>query len=145
MKSSKFAVIAPGLAASAFGIALSAPFSWFGGAAWPALFGAALAATAAVALFALLARRRGSKGLYRLREMGAEVDQIMIGAAETSYFTDSIRKNVDRDLATTHDIVGRASHIAGSSEQIAASAEQASRVAAEVRSVSVAGRAEVDQ
>jgi methyl-accepting chemotaxis protein len=145
MKSNKYAAVAPGLAASAFGTALSAPLFWFGAAAWLALFGAALAATGAVALFALLTRRRGSKGLSRLREMGAEVDQIMIGAAETSYFTDSIRKNVDRDLATTQDIAGRASHIAGSSEQIAASAEHASRVAADVRSVSVAGRAEVDQ
>jgi methyl-accepting chemotaxis protein len=145
MRTSKYVVIAPGLAACACGAALSAPFFWLGGIAWSALPGAALAAGGAVAVFALLERRRGGKRLFRLAEMGAEVDQIMIGAAETSYFTESIRKNVDRDLDTTQDIAKRATHIAGSSQRIADSAEQASRVAAEVRSVSVSGRAEVDQ
>ena len=145
MNSNKYLALVPGLAASAFGVTLSAPLFWFSDVSWSALPGAALAAGGAVVLFAVLARRRAGMRLIRLGEMGAEVDQIMIGAAETSYFTDSIRKNVDRDLETTQDIAGRAHHIAGSSEQIAASAELASRVAAEVRSVSVAGRAEADQ
>jgi methyl-accepting chemotaxis protein len=145
MESRKYFLAASGLAACACGMALAAPFFWLNDIAWSAMAGAALAAGGAVALFAFLDRLRAGKRLFRLREMGAEVDQIMIGAAETSYFTDSIGKNVARDLETTQDIAGRASHIAGSSEEIAASAERASRVAAEVRSVSVAGRAEVDQ
>jgi methyl-accepting chemotaxis protein len=145
MESSKFIPVASGLAASAGGVMLAAPFFWLNGTAWSALPGAALAAGSAVLLFAYLERSRADKRLFRLREMGVEVDQIMIGAAETAYFTDSISKNVERDLETTKDIAGRAGHIAGSSEEIAASAERASRVAAEVRSVSVVGRAEVDQ
>jgi methyl-accepting chemotaxis protein len=145
MKSSNYVLVTPGLAACTCGVALATAFFWLAGLPWAALPGAALAAGGAVALYALLERGRAGKRLFRLREMGAEVDQIMIGAAETAYFTDSISKNVDRDLETTQHIAGRASQIAGSSEEIAVSAERASRVAAEVRSVSVAGRAEVDQ
>ena len=145
MRTSKYLAFVPAMAASACGVAVSAPLLWLGGLPWSALPATALAAGGAVSLFALLERRRGDKHLSRLGEMAAGVDQIMIGAAETSYFTDSIKKNVERDLETTQDIAGRATHSAGSSREIAASAEQASRVAAEVRSVSVAGRAEVDQ
>ena len=145
MKAIDYHGIALGLAATACGAALAMPAFWLTGSAWGGLPGAAVAAGGAVALFALLSRRGASQGLARLTEMGAEVDQIMIGAAETSYFVDSIRKNVDQDLETTQDIVGRAGHTAENTERIAVNAEQASRVAAEVRSVSVTGRAEVEQ
>jgi methyl-accepting chemotaxis protein len=145
MKAIDYHGLALGLAATACGAALAMPALWLTGSAWGGLPGAAIAAGGAVALFALLSRRAASQGLSPLREMGAEVDQIMIGAAETSYFVDSIRKNVEQDLETTQDIVGRACHTAENTERIAVNAEQASRVAAEVRSVSVTGRAEVEQ
>lgn len=69
----------------------------------------------------------------------------MIGAAETSYFVDSIKKKVDHDLEITQDIAARSGQTAQATEKIALNAERASKVAADVRSESVAGRAEVDQ
>jgi methyl-accepting chemotaxis protein len=69
----------------------------------------------------------------------------MIGAAETSYFVDAIRKKVDVDLQTTQEIVGDAHETAQATERIAVNAERASKVAADVRAESVSGRAEVDQ
>ena len=90
-------------------------------------------------------RKRGGNASSVLREIGDEVDHIMIGAAETSYFVDSIKKKVGIDLQTTEEIVGRAEQTALATEQIAVNAERASKVAADVRSESVAGRAEVDQ
>jgi methyl-accepting chemotaxis protein len=75
--------------------------------------------------------------------MGEEVDHIMIGAAETSYFIDSIKKKVEQDLETTEEVVERARQTAQNTERIAVNAEGAFNVAADVRSKSVAGRAEV--
>lgn len=49
----------------------------------------------------------------------------MIGAAETSYFVDSIKKKVDLDLQITQDIAGRAAQTAQATELIAANAERA--------------------
>ena len=74
-----------------------------------------------------------------------EMDHIMIGSAETSYFVDSIKKNIDQNVQSTE-------HIASSSEQnsrimaqIAANAEQATRVATDVCNQSVTGRTQVNQ
>lgn len=103
-------------------------------------------AFAAGASAALLIYRRGGTNLGTFGEkVGDEIDHLMIGAAETSYFVDSIRKRVDQDLHATQDIVARASQTAEATKRMAVSAERASRVAAGVRSESVAGRAEVEQ
>ena len=77
--------------------------------------------------------------------VGEEIDHMMIGAAETSYFVDSIKKKIDQDMQTANDIVERSEQTAQTTEQIAANAERASKIAAEVRSESVAGRTEADQ
>ena len=77
--------------------------------------------------------------------VGEEIDRIMIGAAETSHFVDSIKLKIEQDVQTTNDIVHSAERNAGTTEQIAANAERAARVAAEVRTLSVSGRAEVDR
>lgn len=105
---------------------------------------AALGAAIAVAISLLAAPDGGGTAPF-IEQMGDEVDHIMIGAAETSYFVDSIKKKVDLDLQTTEDIVDRAQETARTTDQIAANAERASKVAADVRAESVAGRAEVDQ
>ncbi|WP_313960324.1 methyl-accepting chemotaxis protein [Bordetella genomosp. 13] len=92
------------------------------------------------------ARGGGSRHDARqLEQAGAEIDHIVIGAAETSHFIDAIKQQVDRDLHATDRIAARAAHTAQTTEQIAASAADASRVAAEVRGHSATGRAEVDQ
>lgn len=77
-------------------------------------------------------------------KVGEEIDHIMIGAAETSHFVDSVRKKIEQDVRTTNEIVTSSEQNATTTEQIAANAERASKVAADVRSESVAGRADID-
>lgn len=118
---------------------------WMAGVALGTFLLALIASTAGIAASLLINRRHAGDSMSTFAEkVGSEIDHIMIGAAETSYFVDSIKKKVDVDLQTTEDIVGKARQTAQTTEQIAANAERASKVAAEVRSESVAGRAEVD-
>ena len=77
--------------------------------------------------------------------VGGQIDRMMIGAAETAFFIDSVKKKVELDVASTNAIVSQTQHSANAMERIAGDAEQASKIAADVRSVSVAGRAEVDR
>ncbi len=135
--------LAVGVAAIGAGVLAAAALEW---AAGPAPLLSALGASLVTVAISFLAnRKKGGSATDLLEQMGVEVDHIMIGAAETSYFVDSIKKKVDADLQTTEDIVGRAEQTAQTTEQIAVNAERASKVAADVRSESVAGRAEVDQ
>ncbi|WP_420477245.1 methyl-accepting chemotaxis protein [Noviherbaspirillum sp. ST9] len=134
-----------GIAAIASGTALAALIQWMAGAGTSPLLLAATGAFAAVIVMLLGAQSNGKGGTHLIEEMGEEVDHIMIGAAETAFFVDSIKKKVDVDLQTTEEIVGRAQQTAQTTEQIAANAERASKVAADVRTESVAGRSEVDQ
>ena len=77
--------------------------------------------------------------------VGGQIDHMMIGAAETAFFIDSVKKKVEQDVASTDDIVRQTEQNADAMQLIAGNAEQASKVAADVRSVSVAGRAEADR
>lgn len=77
--------------------------------------------------------------------VGSQIDRMMIGAAETAFFIDSIKKKVEQDVASTNQIVSQTQQNADAMELIASGAQQASKVAADVRSISVAGRAEVDR
>jgi methyl-accepting chemotaxis protein len=77
--------------------------------------------------------------------VGHSIDDIMIGAAETSYFVDSVKKKIESDVKTASDVVISSDKVALSTERIAANAERAAKVAAQVRSESLDGRAEVDQ
>lgn len=142
-KSVRYLVVA--MAAAIGGTAASVLVAWGSGATAASILPSAVAAVVAAAI-ALIAGRRGDTGsAHVMEQIEDEVDHIMIGAAETSYFVDSIKKKVDHDLQTTEQIVDKAKHTAQTTAQIAANAERASSVAAEVRSESVAGRAEVDQ
>lgn len=106
---------------------------------------ALLASGAGAGAAFLIVRGKGS-GLHAFAgKAGDEIDHLMIGAAETSYFVDLIKKKVDLDLQTTEDIVGKVEQTVQTTEQIAANAERASDVATNVRSESMTGRAEVDQ
>ncbi|RJG05919.1 methyl-accepting chemotaxis protein [Noviherbaspirillum cavernae] len=124
---------------------LTALIDWAGGATAKPILLAAMASviTAGICLFALRFNDEARNSLAEL--MAGELDHIVIGAAETSYFVESIKKKIDQDVEATNDIVTRAAQNAGTTEQIAINAENASNVAADVRRESVAGRAEVDR
>lgn len=108
---------------------------------------AALAAVPGAALLALAGRPRGGSDDLRhfADTVGHAIDDIMIGAAETSYFVDSVKKKVELDVQTASDIADSSEQNARTTEKIAANAERAATVAAGVRVESVAARAEVDQ
>ena len=114
------------------------------GALWQATLAGLVAA-----LTAQLAQAAGASGEDGTRRfahtVGEEIDAIMIGAAETSYFVDSVKKKIESDVRTASEIVASSSHNARATEQIAANAERAAQVAARVRSETEIGRAEVDQ
>ena len=139
----------PGASAITASAALAFLGDWLigqatGHASNPALL-ATLAATAGV-LTLMAGKRSQNAGDARLAaKIGPDIDHIMIGAAETSYFIDSIKKKIDLDMQTVNTIVTRSEQNASTTVQIATNAERASKVAADVRSESVAGRAEVDQ
>lgn len=116
---------------------LSLPFS----NAWQAVLSMAVAV-----MLSSLAKRagKGDQGASFVDKIGSEIDHIMIGAAETSYFVDSIKNKIGQDVQAANGIVAGSEQNASTTEQIAANAERASKVAADVRTESVAGRAEVD-
>ena len=125
--------------------ALIASFVGLAGLALHPFFIALAACAAGMAIAARLGKRSGGDAGSFAQKVGEEIDHLMIGAAETSYFVDVIKKKVDTDLQTTEEIAGGTQQTAQATEQIAANAERASKVAADVRAESVAGRAEVDQ
>ena len=107
---------------------------------------ACVAAVTGAALLAFAGRSRGEPGLHQFADtVGHAIDAIMIGAAETSYFVDSVKQKVDLDVRTASEIADSSGQNAVMTEKIAANAERAARVAAGVRVESVAARAEVDQ
>ena len=116
---------------------------FFGNAGlWPALLAVAIAAP--VARFA--GRGRQEDGSRRFAAtVGNEIDAIMIGAAETSYFVDSIKKKIGDDVETSSSIATATQQNASTTGQIAANAERASTVAHRVREETLAGRAEADE
>ncbi|MYM95156.1 methyl-accepting chemotaxis protein [Duganella vulcania] len=114
--------------------------------------GAALVYTAAPAalagaLVAWWAARQNSDegGIQRFAHVvGDEIDAIMIGAAETSYFVDSVKKKIELDVGTAGGIARSSAHNAQATAAIAANAERAAKIAAQVRGETVTGRAEAD-
>ena len=77
--------------------------------------------------------------------VGHSIDDIMIGAAETSYFVDSVKKKIEKDVETAKTVVQDAQSVARGTVEIADHAERALAIAAAMRSESVAGRAQIDQ
>lgn len=124
--------------------ALAALGNWLIGTAMNPVLLTALA-TAGGLLALLLGKSKNASEAKLADLISHELDFIMIGSAETSYFVDSVKKKIDQDVRTTEDIAISSAHNASMTKQIAANAEQASKVASDVRSQSMAGRAEVDQ
>ena len=100
----------------------------------------------AIAGMALVQRRdRSGQAQARLFDVvGGSLDAVMIGAAETAYFVDTVKKKIDADVGAVEAMVIDAGEVARSTGQIAANAARAADVATRVRSESVAGRAEAD-
>jgi len=117
----------------------------FAGALGP--IGAALLASIASLAVMLAARsdKEGAASRAFIGVVGHSIDDIMIGAAETSYFVDSVKKKIEQDVKTAVEVVVSSENVAHSTEQIASNAERAAKVATLVHSESVAGRAEVDE
>jgi methyl-accepting chemotaxis protein len=124
----------------AIGTAIAASINW----AWPlhAALCALIAALASAVLIVRLQRSAATPHKLFADKVSSEIDHILISAAETSYFVDTIRTKVKTDLSAANDIVDDARENALRIEQIAANAERASLAVAEVRKQSAAGRAE---
>lgn len=117
----------------------------FAATAWSPVW-MAMAAVAVVLILAAAWRPRdAAQGTSVIDKIGADIDHIMIGAAETSFFVDSIKSKIGQDVLAANAIVTGSEQNASTTEQIAANAERASKVAADVRAQSVAGRVEVVQ
>ncbi|WP_413460002.1 methyl-accepting chemotaxis protein [Herbaspirillum huttiense] len=95
--------------------------------------------------FALAQRRGQPRDGQLVDKISGEIDHIMIGAAETSFFVDTIKTKISKDVVAADRIAASAEQNAATTEQIAANAERASSIAAEVRTESVSGRSEVDR
>ncbi|HEY0063947.1 MAG TPA: methyl-accepting chemotaxis protein [Telluria sp.] len=143
--SPKYRSVALSLAAVAAGAVVVVLINWLAGGALGAGWSAVIAAAVSLTLFQLASRGQGNDDRQILAVVGHSIDDIMIGAAETSYFVDSVKKKMHDDVQITVRIAGSAADVADSTAQIAGNAEQAAGIAAQVRSQSVAARAEVDQ
>ena len=111
-----------------------------------ALAAAAIAAVVGAVIARLDARMSSNGGTPEFATIvGDEIDGIMIGAAETSYFVDSVKKKIEHDIQTASDIVASSGQNSATTEQIAVNAERALKVAAQVKTESVSGSAEVNQ
>ena len=99
---------------------------------------------AAIAWFA--ARQNTDEGGVRrfAHTVGEEIDAIMIGAAETSYFVDSVKKKIELDVGTAGGIAHSSAQNAATTERIAANAERAAKIATQVRGETATGLAEAD-
>ncbi|WP_344765807.1 methyl-accepting chemotaxis protein [Actimicrobium antarcticum] len=113
--------------------------------ALPGLLLTAAVASVVGASVALLVSAQRDRGTEFVQRVGEEIDHIMIGAAEASFFIESVKKKIDLDVTSTDAIAVSAGQSASVTEQIAANAERAFAVAGEVRGESVAARAATEK
>jgi len=133
------------LGATAGGTCLAYLAQMLFGSGGPWLY-AVPAALAGAAIGGLAGRASGDDGVLRFAHtVNDEIDAIMIGAAETSYFVDSVKKKIEQDVGTASTIAQSSEQNARTTERIAANAERAAKVAAQVRGETVTGKTEVDQ
>jgi len=134
------------LGATAGGTCLAYLFKLAAGDGAALVYTAAPAALAGAVVAWWAARQNGDEdGVKRFAlVVGDEIDAIMIGAAETSYFVDSVKKKIELDVGTAGGIARSSAHNAQATAAIAANAERAAKIAAQVRGETVTGRAEAD-
>ena len=135
-------VFLPAIVAVLCGLALAALAAGLG--AGP-LASAALACVTSVGMMLLWRRGRGDDSEHFIALVGNAIDDIMIGAAETSWFVDSLKKKIHDDVEMAVAVAESAGYVAATTERIAVDAERAAGVAGKVRSESAAGRAEADE
>jgi methyl-accepting chemotaxis protein len=143
LQSGKAGALLPAAVAVLSGVLLAVLGDWLTGG--NPVVTAAIAALASVSVLLLWRNSGGDDSERFIGVVGRSIDDIMIGAAETSWFVDSLKKKIHQDVETTVDVVGNAEQVARTTERIAVDAERAAGVAAQVRSESVAGRAEADE
>jgi len=141
----QFQRIGKAASATVAGVAAAMACYWAAGSGIAPLPLACLAALGSAGASLLLLRSGGTQQNVLAEKVADEIDTIMIGAAETSYFVDSIRKRISGDVESTNQIAVRSASSASEMEEIAANAERASEVATMVRRESVTGRGAVDQ
>lgn len=124
------------------GLAIALAAVWLG--AGP-IASPVIAAVACVALMLVWPRSGNDGSAQFIGIVGQSIDDIMIGAAETSWFVDSLKKKIHDDVAIAVEVADSAGAIAQSTERIAVDATRAAGAAAQVRSESMAGRAEADE
>jgi len=104
------------------------------------------AALAGALIAGVAGRKREDDGILQFAHtVNDEIDAIMIGAAETSYFVDSVKKKIEQDVGTASTIAHSSEQNALTTGRMAENAERAARVAAQVRGETQIGKAEVDQ
>jgi methyl-accepting chemotaxis protein len=106
---------------------------------------AGLSSAASLAVIEFARSGGGKKSNALADKLGQEIDHVMIGAAETSHFVDSVKKKIDKDVETVQSIVASTRQNSHTTELIAENAERAYGVAARTRSESAAGRTEADR
>ncbi|BEV15172.1 methyl-accepting chemotaxis protein [Herbaspirillum sp. DW155] len=140
------AAAVPWVAGLVLGAASSLALHAAGAEQWLSAPGSSgVAVLLALAGFALAQRRTPAREGQLVDKISGEIDHIMIGAAETSFFVDTIKNKISKDVVAADRIAASAEQNAATTEQIAANAERASAIAAEVRTESVSGRSEVDR
>lgn len=94
----------------------------------------------------LLMRHGRSSGKIQsaAEKISTDIDHVMIGAAETSYFVDSVKKKIEKDVETAKSIAAGATESVRAIEDIALHAEEAAVVAANLKAQSASGRQEID-
>lgn len=132
----------PAIVSLLLGLALALFAVWLGAGH---IACAAIASVASVALMLLWPGPSSGDSERFIGVVGRPIDDIMIGAAETSWFVDSLKLKIHNDVATAVEVVDSAEGIARTTERIAVDAARAAGVAAEVRNESMAGRAEADE
>ena len=132
----------PAVCSLLLGLALALAAVWLG--AGP-VASAVIAALACVVLMLVWPRSEHEESEHVIGIVGRSIDDIMIGAAETSWFVDSLKKKIHDDVAIAVEVADSAGAIAHTTERIAVDAARAAGAAAQVRSESMAGRAEADE
>lgn len=132
-------------AAVAMGILSSVALEWIFGSSLAPAMTVGTGTAIGISLNALLRRGDASGRIHSAAEnISTAIDRVMIGAAETSYFVDSVRNKTAEDVKTSKTIAHGAAASVRAIEGIALHAEEATVVAADLRAQSAAGRQEID-
>ena len=80
---------------------------WLVGAAIGPLAVAVTASIGGLLAATLIGVQSGAGGTRFGYKVAQEIDHIMIGAAETSFFVDSVKNKIEHDVRTLNEIVGK--------------------------------------